>query len=169
MGKGILKYYEQSNGTNNNTILDLCCGTGTLLLNFAENSYQGMGIDISADMLAVAKENLDEYRDKVKLVERDVTEFEVTSKYDLFTSTADALNHLPDLNALESCFKCVKDAITNEGLFIFDINTPGGITRGEGMALFENESVFVLRNESFEQLNNKGISIVYGMLVSDLN
>ncbi len=44
-------YSDKQISQNNKKILDLCCGTGQLVLFFLENDYQVIGIDLSESML----------------------------------------------------------------------------------------------------------------------
>ena len=54
-------FYEKllsREGKKSLTLLDLCCGTGTLTCIMAERGHELIGVDSSADMLAMAQEKL---------------------------------------------------------------------------------------------------------------
>ena len=54
-------FYEKllsREGKESLTLLDLCCGTGTLTCIMAERGHELIGVDSSADMLAMAQEKL---------------------------------------------------------------------------------------------------------------
>jgi len=62
-------YYEQllsREGKDNLTLLDLCCGTGTLTYMMAERGHEMIGVDLSEEMLAVAFDKLEGFTDGVK-------------------------------------------------------------------------------------------------------
>ena len=48
----------KNNGITGGILLDLACGTGSLLACLLERGYDAMGADLSEDMLAVASEKL---------------------------------------------------------------------------------------------------------------
>ena len=80
-GKIVDKLYSSTGcGKRNKVVLDLGCGTGTLLQWFCENGYKGIGIDASSAMLSRAKAKLQPYleRGQAHLLCADVTSFELT-------------------------------------------------------------------------------------------
>ena len=133
----------------NRLILDLCCGTGQLAVYFLERGYQVVGLDLSAAMLHYACENATPYLEtgQASFVQGDATAFSRPERFGLVVATFDALNHLPDLQALHNCFACV--AAVSAGYFIFDLNTRAGLRR------WNNHEV----DESYEDMTivNHGI------------
>ena len=125
----IRSFYEASRGEHaDRSLLDVCCGQGTLAVHFAERGYRVTGIDLSEPQLAIAEENLREYlKDgKVRLIRADVARFSVDDRFGLATSTFDSLNMLQGLTALTSCFACVRRALVEGGIFVFDLMTRRG-------------------------------------------
>lgn len=114
---------------HNRLVLDLCCGTGQLAAYFLERGYAVVGLDLSAAMLHYAHENAAAYlaTGQARFVQADATAFTLAERFGLVVATFDALNHLPDLAALQRCFQCVADVGT--GYFLFDINTRLGLRR----------------------------------------
>jgi ubiquinone/menaquinone biosynthesis C-methylase UbiE len=55
-------------------LIDLGCGTGRLLLAFARRGFQVVGVDLSAEMLAVAREKAAEAGVAVSLVQANLAE-----------------------------------------------------------------------------------------------
>ena len=73
---GLETWYETAfahSGRVVRTVLDLCCGTGTLSLLLAERGYEMICVDASAEMLSVFQQKLCE------LLERHA--YEVTTTY----------------------------------------------------------------------------------------
>ncbi len=139
-------FYESAPGSKRRRLLDVCCGTGQLLLHFLEHGFTGTGIDLSADMLEHAGRNCARYaaEGKVDFTRADAAAFEVRGSYDFAVSTYDALNHLPSLPALWSCFACVHRALDPGAPFIFDLNTEKGLQRWNGVRVENGEQVMLV-------------------------
>lgn len=126
----IWEFYESTPiGQEDKSLLDVCCGTGQLAQFFLEQGYRVVGIDLSEDMLAHARENTSDHIEagKAAFVEADAAQFALDEQFGLVVSTFDALNHLPDAGALRGCFRSVYNVLVPGGLFIFDLNTRRGL------------------------------------------
>jgi SAM-dependent methyltransferase len=100
-----------------------------LLCHFAEHGYQCFGVDLSQSMLDRAAKTLAGVRDRVTLLQADVTDFELPGRphVGLVVSTMDSLNHLPNESSLASCFRLVSELLRPGGLFVFDLLTKEGL------------------------------------------
>jgi SAM-dependent methyltransferase len=147
----IREFYEAVRGEDaDRSVLDVCCGQGTLALHFVEHGYRVTGIDLSEAQLAIAEESLREHlrEGKVRLVRADAARFSVDDHFGLATSTFDSLNMLQGRGPLASCFACVRRALTHEGMFVFDLMTRRGFWRdynSVGVADTEDE-LYVLKS-----------------------
>jgi SAM-dependent methyltransferase len=99
-------------------ILELGCGTAENLVQFAQ-TYKVHGIDISGEMIKLAKKKIPSGNFKVN----DITDFSLKEKFDLIFCVYDTINHLPDFDSWVKLFKRVKEHLSPEGIFIFDFNT----------------------------------------------
>lgn len=106
-------------GNGGQRVLDLACGTGTLCLLFSEKGYQVTGVDLSPNMLTVAKNKCPESA----FICADIADFNAAEKFDFCTCTLDSINHLADINEVKKCFDSVYHCLEKGGLFIFDVNT----------------------------------------------
>lgn len=106
-------------GNGGNSVLDLACGTGTLCSLFNEKGYNVTGVDLSSDMLTVAKAKCPDSQ----FICADISDFNVNEKFDFCTCTLDSINHLDDINAVKKCFLSVYDCLDFGGIFVFDVNT----------------------------------------------
>jgi SAM-dependent methyltransferase len=125
----IRAFYEATYGDRaDRSLLDVCCGQGTLARHFLQHGYRVTGIDLSEPMLRFAKEDLREdlQAGRARLVRADAASFSVDGRFGLATSTFDSLNMLQSLAALRSCFGCVRRAVSDEGMFVFDLMTRRG-------------------------------------------
>ena len=121
--------YEATRGDKaERSVLDVCCGQGTLAEHFLAHGYRVTGIDLSEPMLAIARQNLRSYLEdgKVRLIRADAASFSVGGRFGLATSTFDSLNMLQSSEALATCFACVRRALTGNGMFVFDLMTRRG-------------------------------------------
>ena len=128
----IREFYDAARGGHaDRLLLDVCCGQGTLALHFVEHGYRVTGVDLSETQLAIAEENLREHlrAGTVRLVRADAADFSVDGRFGLATSTFDSLNMLQGRDALRGCFDCVRRALTDEGMFVFDLMTRRGFWR----------------------------------------
>jgi len=103
-------------------ILDLACGTGTLAVGLARGGHTVKGIDISTEMIAVAKSKLSKLAN-VSFEVGDMTQFQVDDTYDLVTCTFDSINYLMRAEELRQMFHNVASFLNEGGFFIFDSNT----------------------------------------------
>jgi len=102
-------------------VLDLACGTGTLTSILASRGYDMTGVDLSPEMLSVARECCPE---DVLLLLQDICNFELYGTVGAVVCSFDSLNHLTRKGRLERCFSLVHNYLDPDGLFIFDMNTP---------------------------------------------
>jgi SAM-dependent methyltransferase len=125
----VRSFYESTYGDRaDRSLLDVCCGQGTLALHFLKHGYRVTGIDLSEPMLAFAGQNLHEHLQtgQARLVRADAASFSVEDRFGLATATFDSLNMLQSHAALKSCFECVRRSLLDEGMFVFDLMTRRG-------------------------------------------
>ena len=106
-----------------NILLDLACGTGGFSQEFAKKGVSVIGVDISPEMLAVAKENSQKQNLDVLYLCQDASELDLYGTVDGAICCLDSLNHITDYNKLCEVFKKVSLFLEKDRLFIFDVNT----------------------------------------------
>lgn len=116
---GILQKY----GIENDLVLDLGCGTGTLTELLAKEGYDMIGIDYSQEMLARAMEKRDETGLQILYLLQDMREFELYGTVKAIVSVCDSLNYLLEEEDVIETFRLVNNYLDPKGLFIFDFNT----------------------------------------------
>jgi SAM-dependent methyltransferase len=120
------KYIEEIFKKNNfspSLVLDLGCGTGSFCIEMADRGYDMIGIDISYDMLACAKNKSLAKGHDILFINQDMTNFELYGTVDVITCLVDSLNYITQTNKLKRLFRLVHNYLNPNGLFIFDINT----------------------------------------------
>jgi ubiquinone/menaquinone biosynthesis C-methylase UbiE len=111
-------------GKSPRTILDLACGTGSAAVILAERGLDVVGVDISEDMLKVAKKK----SKNVKFILGDMTKLKLKKKFDAVVCIYDSLNYLLKESEIEDAFKGVYKILNKGGIFVFDVNTIYKIT-----------------------------------------
>ena len=103
-------------------VLDLGCGTGKMTLELSARGYDMTGIDISAEMLDIARGEAVRRGEDVLWLCQDMTSFELYGTVDAAVCCLDCINHLTSKKQLEACFRLVHNYLIPDGIFIFDIN-----------------------------------------------
>lgn len=117
------------------SIVDLGCGTGKLSLPLAEAGYDVTGIDLSQDMLAVAKQKAEIYRSgaggrnngSVRYLQQDMREWELEEPVDCVFSFCDCLNYLLEPEHIRQAFVQTYKGLRAGGLFLFDVHAPSQV------------------------------------------
>lgn len=107
-------------GARSGELLDLACGTGSLSLPLAKRGYTVTAADISQEMLTAAAAKSAE----IRWLCCDMTSLPFNGQFDAVICALDSLNHLPNLNAIQQCFKVVHRSLRAGGVFAADLNTP---------------------------------------------
>ncbi len=136
------KYIEELKKLNVKTILDIGCGTGGFMLKAKEAGFDVVGIDISEEMINLAKEK------GLEVYHKDLCEF--SGEFDVCVAIFDVVNYMDD-EYLKNFFKCVKNVLKKDGYFLFDINTFYGFDEiAQGTIAVEDEDKFAVLNSIFE-------------------
>lgn len=117
----IAAYYSQiiRRMTGGRRVLDLGCGTGNLSVRLAKRGFKVVGMDASEGMLMYAAQKSHEVTWLRGCMERGAPGV----RADAVISTLDNINHLPNREAVESCFRGAAKALEEGGVFAFDVNT----------------------------------------------
>lgn len=112
-------------GLNNSSIVDLGCGTGTFTQMLSNYGFQMIGIDNSEDMLSIATNKMDNENKTNPIIYtlQDMRDFVVPEAVTAIVSVCDSLNYIIDKEELIEVFSCVKNALDENGVFIFDLKT----------------------------------------------
>ncbi len=114
----ILKDYDIRDGL----VCELGCGTGKMTERMSKAGYDMIGIDNSAEMLAIAMRSRESDRD-ILYLNQDMREMELYGTVRACISICDSLNYLLSEEELLETFKLVNNYLDPGGLFIFDMNT----------------------------------------------
>lgn len=147
-------------------VLDLCCGAGAGALAFLEQGYHVTGLDLSPAMLEYARQNTATYIEQglARFIQGDASDYSLNQPVGLAYSLYDALNHLPDRDALRRCFACTHRAVLPGGYFIFDLNTRRGLRRWAGVQTQEDDELFLLTRGVYSEEDSRATTQITGFL-----
>jgi SAM-dependent methyltransferase len=119
----VIRLAEESGGP----VLELGCGTGRLLLPLVRTGQETTGLDGSEEMLAIAKAKLTgerpAVRERARLEQGDITDFQLGQKYGLVTLPYNTLMHLSP-PALAFCLGNVRGHLRPGGALFVDVDNP---------------------------------------------
>lgn len=108
-------------------VLDLGCGTGVLCRILKDAGMEAMGMDYSAGMVDIARqENPD-----IPFQQGNMITWKPEVSFDLVTCTGDALNHIPEPEDIRRIIRNVYDYVNPGGYFIFDILNENEVSDSE--------------------------------------
>ncbi|MBP1468489.1 methyltransferase domain-containing protein [Candidatus Chloroploca sp. M-50] len=119
-------YHEFARRTGG-PLLELMCGTGRVLVPLAEAGYTITGVDSSAAMLAIAREQLAEAEltAQTTLIQGDVRDVHVpTNHFSLAFIAINSFMHLERVGDQLACLNTMRKALTRRGLLILDLFSP---------------------------------------------
>ena len=114
---------EQALEEEKNLIAELGCGTGSFTLNMAKRGYDIIGIDMSSDMLDIARKKTAAEGLNVMYLEQDMRELDLYCTCGTVLSVCDSVNYLLEDEDVIETFKLVNNFLFPDGVFIFDFNT----------------------------------------------
>lgn len=136
------------------TGMDLGCGTGILCQILRDHGIRAAGMDFSAGMIEIARQNSPDIPYQVA----DMITFCPDTQYDLVTCTGDALNHIHRLSDVARIFQNVYRYTAPGGWFIFDILNRNEISTSEPFEMDFSDTVrvwFQMTQPEEDQVNLK--------------
>lgn len=149
-------FYERvmSQCGNVKSVLDAACGTGTLTDILAHRGYDMIAVDMSPEMLAVAREKFavsDESIITPLLLNQPLNELDLYGTVDAAICATDGLNYL-DKTELNEALKRIFLFLEPGGVFAFDINTPEKFADMDGQIYIdETDDVYCVWRTEIDQ------------------
>lgn len=99
-------------------VLDLGCGTGTHL-NILENvGYIVDGLDLSENMVELAKTKVK----KARIFKANILDYKIDEKYDAIISMHSVFNHLKSYDEFEKALQNSLDHLEKDGIMVIDLD-----------------------------------------------
>ncbi len=147
-------YYERifkKFGKSPNLVLDLACGTGNITIPMAKRGYDMIGLDLSCEMLNIARdkavaENLD-----ILFLNQDMCEMELYGTVDAIVCALDGLNYITDPEEMKEVFRLAANYLNPGGIMVFDLNTEYKLREilGKNTFVCEEENVYYVWRSEF--------------------
>ena len=135
-------YYErifEKYGIKPELVLDLACGTGNITVPMSQRGYDMIGVDLSVEMLNIAREKAQAAGQNILFINQDMTEFELYGTVDAILCALDGVNYLTADGETDELFRLAENYLNPGGLMIFDINTEYKLREVLGSNTFVNE------------------------------
>lgn len=104
-------------------MLDLCCGTGSMSVELMKQGIDVIAVDMSSEMLSVAKEKAANMNYNMLCLCQDATKLDLFGTVDGAICTLDSLNHIIDYDDMCEAIAKVSLFLEPGCLFVFDVNT----------------------------------------------
>ena len=136
-------------------MLDLACGTGEFSNRFAEKGVSVIGVDVSFDMLSLAREKSAEAGNDVLYLCQDAAELDLYGTIDGGICCLDSLNHITDYERFCKAIERVSLFLEKDRLFIFDLNTEYKHSKvlGNNTFVIDTDEVYCIWQNEYKDNN----------------
>ncbi len=120
------------------SILEVGCGSGLYLFSLKKAGFDIEGLDISKEMLDIARKN----KPKVRLYLKDMSNFKINKRYDAILCLNSSLILLPNFKLIEKTIRNISKHLSNGGLFLIDLpNHPVEIKKNNHIEIEEKSKI----------------------------
>lgn len=123
----------RENGKGN--ILELACGSGILLSRLEDWDGELTGLDYSSHMVEIARERVS---DNISVKEGDFNEMTYRNEFDTVVMLGNPINHYK-ISELSNLFSGISDALTEDGVLIYDLIPHDVWSQGESINISVKE------------------------------
>jgi SAM-dependent methyltransferase len=129
-----LDFYHNQVARYGEPVLELACGSGRFTIPLANEGINITGVDISEDMLNLAKLKASKARGNIRFIQGDMQSFDLGEKFKFIFIPAQSLSHLHRREEIENCFSCVRRHLADEGRFLIELfnSSVSMLARGTG-------------------------------------
>ena len=137
-------------------MLDLACGTGEFSNRFANKGVSVIGVDISYDMLSIAREKSAEQGNDILYLCQDAAELDLYGTVDGAICCLDSLNHITDYERFCNAIARVSLFLEQDRLFVFDLNTiyKHRCVLGNNTFVIDTDDVYCVWQNEYKEKDN---------------
>ncbi len=114
---------EDALNEEKNLVVELGCGTGSFTQVMKNLGYDIMGIDMSPEMLNLARQKSADAGMNIMYLEQDMRELDLYCTAGTIVSVCDSVNYVLEDEEIIETFRLVNNFLYPGGVFIFDFNT----------------------------------------------
>lgn len=115
-----VKMLLEKKGIDRGIVVELACGTGEMAKRLCGAGYDVIGVDLSEEMLAAAREKCS---DKVLLLHQDIRELDLYGSASAMVCVCDGMNYICTEEELQQVFGRAYTFLEKQGVLIFDMKT----------------------------------------------
>lgn len=117
---GDITHYLKLLGNKNIYVLELACGTGRITIPLLSAGVHVTGLDLSNEMLQIARQKAETLGVAVELVHADACEFSLKRKFDAIFMAYNSISLIPN-GRIYDLVNQVRTHLVPGGMFIFDL------------------------------------------------
>jgi len=129
---------------------DLACGTGSITRRLAAGGFDMIGIDLSDEMLQVAREK---GPGEILYIRQDIREFELYGTVGAIVCACDSINYILDPSGVEQVFRLVNNYLDPGGMLVLDFHTPyyfSEVLSGDTISDVDDDVALIWENEELD-------------------
>lgn len=123
-GMGDEEFYRGQARQAGAAVLELACGTGRLAIPLAQSGFDVTGVDLSPEMLALARRKTRASGCAVEWIEANIRRFDTGRRYALIFIAHNSFAHVITRSDVEGTLASVCRHMTPAGRFIVDVFNP---------------------------------------------
>ncbi len=133
-------------------LLDLACGTGNSTFPWAGRGYTAIGVDISNEMLDLARSKAREKNLEIIFYRQDLRRLDLPFQADVAVLYQDGLNYLLTHGDLKKAMCKIRAALRPGGYFVFNLNLLEKLPLGDlpEVSWLEEEDLTLIWESSYE-------------------
>ncbi len=112
-----------THGVKPKLVLDLACGTGDTAIALTKNGFEVIGVDVSGDMLSVARTKAEKRGLNILFLQQDMRQLDLYGTIDAAVCLCDGINYMLTEDDALKAFNRVALFLNTGGMFVFDVNT----------------------------------------------
>ena len=114
---------EEALTQEKNLVVELGCGTGSFTRVLKKKGFDIIGMDLSPEMLNIARNKASEEKLDIMFIEQDMRELDLYCTAGTIVSVCDSINYILDDEEIVETFRLVNNFLFPGGVLIFDFNT----------------------------------------------